>query len=495
MRSCRVPLLAAVLALAPASGLAQTAPPPLLGTLPTTVAPAVRLPGAPPPAPADAADQAAPAAPIADAVPAVPQLDPVNTGAVPPVPGTNPRVRPVPMIDSSDPAAGIVAGNALRRTADPNPYEPLGIRTGSFVWLPSVTLSGGYTTNATNSAGGKSSGFGIVAPELLINSDWSRHALSLALRGSYTSFTRDDVPDDPTAEATLAGRIDFAERWTGDLGAYYRYAREGAGDPNAPAAADSPADINRFGASAGLNGAWGWNVFTLATTVDRSLYGDTSFNGVSIDQSDRDNTVYGARLRVGYPLTGAITPFVEGIVTRRQYDDTVDDNGLRRSSTGSGVRVGVALDRGPVTTGEVAIGYLTENYDDSALETLSAFTVDGSLVWAPTELVTVTTALATTIDPSTDPVSSGSVIYDGSVDLAYAWRTNAAVTLSGGVKNQQFEGLGRNDRTYRLGIGTTWSLNRNAELAAGYVHQWLDSTVAANDYTSDTLRIDLKLRH
>ena len=236
-------------------------------------------------------------------------------------------------------------------------------------------------------------------------------------------------------------------------------------------------------------------MFTLATSLDRSLYGQSSVSGASIDQSDRNNTVYGVRLRLGYPLTGAVTPFVEGILTRRQYDQTVDDNGLRRSGTGEGVRVGLALDRGPVTTGEVAIGYLTENYDDSALGSLSAFTVDGTLAWAPTELVTVTTRLATAIDPSTDPLSSGSIVYDGSLDLAYAFRRNATVTFTGGVKNQEFEGLGRNDWTYRLGLGTDWTLNRNLELAAGYVHEWLNSSVAANDYTADTLRFDLKLRH
>ena len=484
MRPYRVSLLAAAVACGPLLAAAQemaTEPVPLRGT----------------------ADGAAGAVATADAATAPAAVDPaateaepdaIVTGAVPPVPGTNPRVRPVPPVDSSDPEAGILAGNALRRTADPDPYAPLGVRAGSFIWYPSVTVSGGYTTNSSGTAGGTAAGFGIVAPELRITSDWARHAAALAFRGSYETFT-DGSPDDPAAEVEATGRIDFADRWTGDLGAYYRYGREQASDPNAPANADSPADINRFGASAALNGALGRNVFTLATSLDRSLYGQSSVSGASIDQSDRNNTVYGVRLRLGYPLTGAVTPFVEGILTRRQYDQTVDDNGLRRSGTGEGVRVGLALDRGPVTTGEVAIGYLTENYDDSALGSLSAFTVDGTLAWAPTELVTVTTRLATAIDPSTDPLSSGSIVYDGSLDLAYAFRRNATVTFTGGVKNQEFEGLGRNDWTYRLGLGTVWTLNRNLELAAGYVHEWLNSSVAANDYTADTLRFDLKLRH
>ena len=419
--------------------------------------------------------------------------DPIVTGAVPPVPGTNSRAARTLAVDTSDPESGFIAGNAIRRTLEGDPYAPLGIRVGRFVWYPSVGVSSGYTTNSSATAGGSGAGFAIVAPELLIRSDWARHAATLAFRGSYETFT-DNSPDDPAAEVEATGRIDFADRWTGDLRSYYRYGREGASDPNSPAGVDRPADTNAFGGAAALNGALGRNVFTLEGTLDRSLYGSTTAGGAPVDQGDRDNTLYGARLRLGYPLSGAVTPFVEGLVTRRQYDDTVDDNGLRRSSTGEGVRIGLALDRGPVTTGEIAFGYRREDFDDAALRALSAFTVDGSLVWSPTELTTVTTRLATTIDPSTDAASSGSIIYDGSVDLAYAFRRNATANLTAGVKNQRFEGTGRDDWTYTVGVGTVWKVNRGLELAAGYVHEWLESSVAANDYTADTIRFDLRFR-
>ena len=68
----------------------------------------------------------------------------------------------------------------------------------------------------------------------------------------------------------------------------------------------------------------------------------------------------------------------------------LDNNGLRRSNFSTIGRAGLAFDRGPVLTGEMALGYGVQMFDDPSLASISALTVDGSLVWSPTRLYTVT---------------------------------------------------------------------------------------------------------
>ncbi|SDB03367.1 outer membrane beta-barrel protein [Bauldia litoralis] len=403
----------------------------------------------------------------------------------------NPRLAAEAMIDTSDPPS-LIAGNALRRTVDDDPYAPLGIRAGSFLLFPEVGFGTGYTTNATDSAGGGDSALAVVEPQLLIESDWSRHGASLFLRGSQETYS-DGSENQPEAEAVATVRLDFADRWNADLLSGYRYGRESLSDPNLPGGVDKPPDVYRFDNSAALSGAFGRHVFTLGASSNRSTYGDARSGGERIDQGDRDNTLYTGRLRAGYEVTRAFVPFVEGVLTNRVYDRRTDDDGIVRTSHGDGLRAGFAFDRSPVTSGEIALGYLRETFDDKALDPLSAMTVDGELAWSPTELVTVTTVLASSLNPTTDRDSSGSVVYDGALGLSYAWRANVEFGADAGVRYERFQGTDEVDWTYQMGVDATWQINRYTELAAGFVHEWRQSTDRSSDYTSDTLRIDLRV--
>ena len=373
-----------------------------------------------------------------------------------------------------------------------DPYEALGIRVGSFILYPSVTSFIGYTTNASGSAGAAGSGFGQLQPELFIQSDWGRHEATLSLRGSYEKFFDGASPDKPSAAAAATARIDFANDWTADLAAGATYDQQNISDAGFPAGADTPPGVIGLSSSAALNGNFGRSIFTVAGSVDRTTYENATSGGVPVDQGDRTNTVFGGRLRVGYEATASLTPFVEAEVSRRAFDRTIDNGGKQRSSSGLAVRAGVAFDRGPLLTGEIAFGTVQEDFDDPSLASLSALSVDGSLVWSPTELTTVTLDGSTAINPSTDPASSGSVVYDASVDIAYAWRRNFTLDWTGEINHEHFQGSEEVDTTYDLGMSATWKINRSFHLTAGYVHEWVASTDPTVDYQSDAVKVGLR---
>jgi hypothetical protein len=383
--------------------------------------------------------------------------------------------------------------------ADDDYYAPLGIRAGGFILYPSLTVGTGYTTNAAGVAGGDGSGTATVTPEFFLQSDWARHEATLRLRGSYEKFLDGTTADNPSADVEATGRVDLAGGWAINLAGGYAYSQQALSDPDFPAGADKPPGVNEFRSSAALSGGAGRAKVTLAARADRTVYDDATSGGLPVDQSYRDNTQYGARLRLGYEVSPTLTPFVEGEVTHRDFDQTLDHDGLARSSSGLAGRIGVALDRGPILKGEIAVGAQSENFDDPTLATISALSVDGSLVWAPTELVSVAFNGSTSINPSTDAASSGSVVYDGLVDLAYAWRRNVTLHGVAAIKNERFLGAGGGtglvDSTYQAGVSATWKMNRTAWLTAGYLHEWLASTDAARDYQSDAVRLELRMQH
>ncbi len=94
--------------------------------------------------------------------------------------------------------------------AEGDPYEPIGLRLGTFDVFPAVEAYGGYDSNpgARNPASG--SAFVTVAPELRAQSNWVRHELKADLRGSYNWYRDDLTPSisRPQATGSVDGRID-----------------------------------------------------------------------------------------------------------------------------------------------------------------------------------------------------------------------------------------------------------------------------------------------
>lgn len=400
---------------------------------------------------------------------------------------------PVPRAGPSASRVPAVTGSVGRASGEEDPFAPLGIRAGGYILYPSIEVNGGYTSNAAGGAGGTGAAFTTVAPEFAVRSDWAEHEATLTLRGSYRAYADDAVDDRPTGSVEATGRVDLPREWTLGLAGSYQYAPQSLSDSDYPTGVDKAPGIHTLAASARLDGDVGPLALRLGGEVGREVHESTTAGGIPVDLGDDNHTLVEGRLRAGYRTGAALTPFVEGSVFARIHDRAIDASGYDRSGSGYSLRGGLAYDGGPVTVGEVAIGYRVENRDDPALLTLEALTVDGSLVWSPTRLVTATFTAATSLNPAYDSVTPGSVIYDGSVELAYRLRHNVTLEGSAAVKAEHFVGPDTTDVTYVLGIGAVWHVNRTAAVTGRFTHEWLESDDPARRYSNDTVLVGLRL--
>jgi hypothetical protein len=396
----------------------------------------------------------------------------------------------VTTLTPSDPTVPTPVRRAPPSTDDP--YAPLGISAGGLILYPSIALGIGGTTNASGSAGGTAGGFWSVTPVLDIRSNWDTNSASLLVQGSYRDYFNDVAFAEPTGSADGSVHLDLADQWSLDLGAGANYAEQSLSDPNYPAGADKPPGVIGLNGSAALNGNFGRVKLTLAGGIERTIYENATSGGVPVDQSDRTNTLYSGRVRLGYEVNPTLTPFVETEIGRRLYDKPIDDESIRRAGTSYAVRAGVEINRDPLLKGEIAVGAVRETFDDPSLSDLQALTLDGSLTWSPRRLLTVTLAGNTGLSPTTNTASSGSVLYSGSLDVAYAWRRNATFDWISSVTNEDYQGTGEVDTTYRTGLSATWKLNREMQLVASYAHEWLVSSDPSLPYQSDTVQAELK---
>ncbi len=405
-------------------------------------------------------------------------------------------VRPVPV------ALPPVYPNSVQQRAplirrgpvDEDPFGPLGIRAGAFIWKPAVELTGGYDTNVPRSTERKGSPLWMVAPELQVKSDWSRHEFVLDMRGSYTWYTTLEDFNKPALDLKAKSRIDITSQTRADLEARFNLGADSPGNPNNPSDISKPPIFTTFGGTAGVTQRFNRLEVTLKGNVDRTVYQDAELNdGTTLDLTDRNYNQYGVAVRSAYEVSPGIKPFVEAGSDRRVHDQ-INCFCEDRDSTGRTIKGGMQFELSRKLTGEFSVGTLTREYKDPALETLRGTLVDASLIYYASPLTTLKFDAKTTVAESTIAGVSGTLTRDFTLQADHSFRRWLIGTLKVGYGLDDYEGLFREDKRYFASAALTYKLTRTMALKGEFRQDWLRSNVTSADYTASTILFGLRLQ-
>lgn len=378
---------------------------------------------------------------------------------------------------------------------DADVYEPLGIRAGSFLLLPSLEVTGGASDNIDSTTKGKAGGFYRIAPEVILRSNWSRHQLESTLKGSYKGYPWSDTADDPNLTTTTTVRLDLRDSTTLDLEGGYTLDRESSSSADVAPGTETTALVHQLRGAAGLTQQFGRLGVTGKGSIDRTFYtGGTRVGGGALDSETRNNSLLTASLRTSYEVSPAFKPFVEGALLERVYDEARDASGYRRDSSGYEAKVGAVIDLGAKLHAEGALGWHYEELRDSRFDPLEGLIAEASLVWSPSRLTTVTLSGETAFEPTTLVDSSGSTQYSGDIKIAHSLRRNLEVDAGLGLALRTYQGSGDEDVTMTGTAGLAWSLNRNLALTARYSYENLQSNRPGADYSANSIEVGLRMR-
>lgn len=366
---------------------------------------------------------------------------------------------------------------------------PSGIRLGSFTFTPQITLSTGWSDNTSQSADGTAGGLYRISPDLSLVSNWSRHQFDASLRGSYTGYPENSDDNDGNVTAAANLRLDISDATRIDSGASYSYSREE--DGSAESTASGADHVQTFAADLGATRAVGLVAATASLGLDRSVY--TSDDDI---ESGRDNTLYSANLRFDLETGSVFTPFVEGSLLLRRFDEPCSDIICeKRDANGYQLRGGLSVASGPKVSGNIGVGWRIEDIEDDRLDSLSGLVVDGSLVWSPTRLTTVTAGLGTSFEATDIDTASGSIIYSGDLRVAHAFSDRLVAETGVGYSYRTYEGVSIEESTLTGFGGLTFALTNNVALIADYTHRRFDSSDAGSDYTENAVEAGVRFRH
>jgi len=242
--------------------------------------------------------------------------------------------------------------------------------------------------------------------------------------------------------------------------------------------------------------------FQMNGNLDYYSYDNTlTTSGASLKESDRNRVeIYGGP-KVTYEIVPGYHAFVAGAANDRIYQSTFDVNGLKRSSHGFEVDVGTDVELTRLITGEVYVGYLRQEYDDSRLPTISSPGFGGSLLWNVTERTSIRANASRTIQEvdlfgTTAAATVTSALQSAvGVEIEQEVLHNVLLTGGGSLTSDDYQGTSRTDNTVEGDLGLTYLLNRMWSTGLDVSYQNRTSNISGVSYSRALIGAKIKLQY
>jgi hypothetical protein len=381
-----------------------------------------------------------------------------------------------------------------------DPYEPTGFKSGNFLFKPALEMSAGYDSNPARVPMGRGSAVFVVAPELLVRSQFERHQLNADLRGSYTDTPNLTQLNHPNVDARVNGRYDVTN--TTAINGEARYILD-IDDPgtlrygNVNLLTKVPM-LNTVGGTVGVTQDFDRTQVSVKGAFDRVTFQNALLTtGVPVNNQDRNFNQVAGQARVTYALTPEYKPFIDVAVDRRTHDMATDFNGFRRDSTGVAVEAGMTFNLADKLTGDAAVGYLMRNYADQRLPSAGGFIADATLAWQVTKETSVQLEAKSQVTEISDAGTSGVFKRDVKAELDYQFQPWLIGNVKAGLGQDVFAGTQpqRVDDRYFVGAGLLYKVSRMFQLKADLRQEWTLSNTAGNNLTASVVMLGGRVQY
>ena len=364
------------------------------------------------------------------------------------------------------------------------------------MYLPAIDQSVGYDSNPNRLSGTPQGSFvSRTEGALRVQSDWPVHALNVQVRGAYNAFLKVPDANRPDADGRASLRFDLTRDTQIDLESAFRIDTERPGSPELGVSVVERPLNARFGAAAGVTERFNRLSVGLRGSIDRAVFEDARLtSGEVLDQTDRNVTVYGARLRTGYELLPGTTPFVDLLVDTRIHDRRIDNAGFRRDSEGYGFRAGSTFEITRLITGEAAAGYEVRRFEDERLRELRGPILDAAVIWAVTPLTTLRLRASAQTDDTTVTNASGILSQRAVLELQHDLRRNLSLIGALTFSRAEYQGIFLREDGFAASLRLDYRLTRALALRASYTHESLKSTSPGSNYKADVFLVGMRIQ-
>ncbi|MEQ8822785.1 MAG: outer membrane beta-barrel protein [Filomicrobium sp.] len=385
------------------------------------------------------------------------------------------------------------------RFATLEPFDPVGIRIGTFVLFPEAELAVARQSNVFSSPNGESDIVGQFTPSLRLVSNWSNHALEFRAEGDLQNYRQFGSENERGFLVEARGRLDITRRTNIQASLSRQSAQEDRTAVDASTAGPRANDkTDAF--TAALN-----HRFNRLTVQLRGGVTDQNFSSSTSDDTtpgepdtfaDRDEHERNAAVRATWEFKPTLQVFAEVEGNHRAFETVSSADGLRRDSTGRRYRAGVSFgETNERLRGEVSLGYATQDIEDPGLQDADGFIIDANLAYRFNGLTSFLLTASSDIDSVTQTSGSGAVVENVvGLEMRHAFRRYLIGSASIEGTRRDYAGIDVDESEFVFGLGLEYFLSREAVFFSNYEHTVSRSDFANSDFEEDEIRVGIRLR-
>lgn len=373
--------------------------------------------------------------------------------------------------------------------------RPDGIAVGALRLYPQVGVGVLTSDNVFATGNMEQSDWAITTfIDAILRSNTSRYSFELGAHADLARFSDFEVNDYDDGELWIAGGVHVTGSSHLELDMNVATLAEPRTSVNSPA--DS-VELTEYQRST-LVGIYRYRPSRWRLRLD-GRYRDLDFDDVATpggfeNNDDRDRREYEFGTRIGYDFAESYGLFVEARSSSVDYQQRIDDEGFARSFDGYEARLGTELRLTGVVTGELFLGYLSRDFSDARFPRAEGVSFGAEIDWVITNLTTVSIAGSRVTEPTT--VLGASTITDTRYALSvdHELRRNLVLSVDVEFGDEDFEGIGREDKIVRGGFSVRYRMNRKLWLEAGYFHRDRDGAPSGRggrDYAINEVSVDV----
>lgn len=356
---------------------------------------------------------------------------------------------------------------AVTERAQPQ-FDPEPVRAGAFDVWASLGLSAEFNDNVfATTTNEESDTIFRVQPNVEARSTWSSHELNAGVSLDHREYQENDSETVTDYNGYIGGRIDVQRsfRLNGQVNA--AHITEQRYEPSGNVGGE-PAQYDRIGAEAGaVFQRDRYQVEGSVGTVERDFNSQFNFR-------DANETYLAGR--ASYAFSPDVAFFVQARKTDIDYDQPGTLLDPSRDGERTNIQAGLNFEVAAPFRGEIAIGSVNDDKDDPTRPDTDGLSINGNLMWFPTQLSTFTfRAFRSVIDPGL-PNSASATNTTFGVRVDHELRRNIIGYADIGVGTYEFSDIDREDEFATFGIGVAYKMNKRARLEAGFRRHTQDSS-------------------
>jgi hypothetical protein len=360
-------------------------------------------------------------------------------------------------------------------------YEPVGIRSGSWMFNPSLMTGTFFDSNVfASNTDIRSDVAAVVEPSLRAHTLWERHGIDLKLDAQETVYKENSSLNQTNASLKGSGWLDIAHDMVLLTNFEVAHLNEGVGSLSSPANAIAPTPYNLYSGDVTLRKEFNRLTTSVGFRTDSYDFQSTvAQNGTIINQDARDGQIYSLHSRIDYAISETLGWFgsAEGNVR-----DLRGLPGAPLDSQGYRALTGVTFGLTRLITGEIGAGYVQQRFVDPTIGTIEGPTYRVRLTWSPTRMIDVHFNAEQIITETSDTSATGVLANAVQLGLDYELRRNVIVSLTGAYETDRFFGQVRRDEVTTSDARVKYLLNRFAAIAVYYRFTSRESNVPTFSY-------------